>query len=170
MLKYIIGEQKKQTEEQPLQKIYPDISEEHDIIPTTINTDTVEYVTLSQPMLKGKNIIGSDVEVKGSIRFSDDLIMNGRIDGEVISYGTFTVGESGLVKGDIKTKSLTIFGKVEGDINVQESCSLRSDAVVEGDITAGYLSIDEGATFMGQSRVGKNADSKPSVRTKVGKQ
>ena len=44
-----------------------------------------------------------------------------------------------------------------GNITVGERCELKSAAILEGDITAGTLSIEEGATFMGKSAVGKRA-------------
>src|ERR1700759_379483 len=105
-----------------------------------------------------KNVLANDVEIKGSIKFSHDLIIDGKIEGEVHSDGSLTVGENALIKGEIKTRSVTIFGKVEGNITVQERCELKTNAVLVGDIAAGTLAIEEGATFMGQSQVGKRPD------------
>lgn len=110
-------------------------------------------------MSSTKNVLSSDVEIKGSIKFSHDLIIDGRIEGEVHSDGALTVGENANIKGEIKTRTVVIFGKVEGNITVQERCELKSNAVLVGDIAAGTLSIEEGATFMGQSQVGKKADN-----------
>lgn len=113
-------------------------------------------------MSSNKNVLSSDVEIKGSIKFSHDLIIDGKIEGEVHSDGALTVGENALIKGEIKTRSVIIFGKVEGNITVQERCELKSNATLIGDISAGTLAIEEGATFMGQSQVGKRpADTPP---------
>lgn len=120
--------------------------------------------TQSAPsMTTSKNVLANDVEIKGSIKFSHDLIIDGKIEGEVISDGSLTVGENALIKGEVKTRSVIIFGKVEGNITVQERCELKSNAILVGDIAAGTLAIEEGATFMGQSQVGKKADSKPAI-------
>jgi cytoskeletal protein CcmA (bactofilin family) len=108
-------------------------------------------------MTSSKNILSSDVEIKGSLKFSNDLIIDGKIEGEVTSDGSLTVGENAHVSGEIKTKSVVIFGKVQGNITVTERCELKSNAVLEGDIVAGTLSIEEGATFMGKSSVGAGA-------------
>ena len=48
-------------------------------------------------------------------------------------------------------------GRVEGNITVKEHCDLKANAEIIGDITAGTLSIEGGATFMGSSKVGKAA-------------
>ncbi len=99
------------------------------------------------------------VLIQGPINFSHGLIIDGRIAGEVISDGSLTVGENALIKGEVKPRSVIIFGKVEGNITVAERCELKSIAILVGDIAAGTLSIEEGATFMGQSSVGKKADA-----------
>ena len=67
------------------------------------------------------------------------------------------MGENATIKGEIKTKSVTVFGKVEGNITVADRAELKSQAELVGDIKAGTLSIEEGATFLGSSTVGKNA-------------
>lgn len=118
----------------------------------------------SPNMTTSKNVLSSDVEIKGSIKFSHDLIIDGRIEGEVSSDGALTVGENALIKGEIKTRAVTLFGKVEGNITVVERCELKSNAVLVGDVTAGTLAIEEGATFLGRSQVGKvAAAAKPST-------
>lgn len=117
----------------------------------------------SYNMTSSKNVLSSDVEIKGTIKFSNDLIIDGKIEGEVSSDGSLTVGENALIKGEIKTRSVVIFGKVEGNISVSERCELKSNAIQVGDIEAGTLSIEEGATFVGASRVGRKPDAKAAA-------
>jgi cytoskeletal protein CcmA (bactofilin family) len=117
----------------------------------------------SPSMTSSKNILSNDVEIKGSIRFSNDLIIDGKIEGEVHSDGSLTVGENALIKGEIKTRSVVLFGKVEGNITVAERCELKSNAILVGDIEAGTLSIEEGATFMGASKVGRRPEPKAAA-------
>ena len=115
-------------------------------------------------MSSSKNVLANDVEIKGSIKFSHDLIIDGKIEGEVVSDGSLTIGENALIKGEVKTRSVIIFGKVEGNITVAERCELKSNAVLLGDIAAGTLAIEEGATFDGKSSVGKKpAGSSPKL-------
>src|SRR3569832_940834 len=100
-------------------------------------------------MTSTKNILSSDVEIKGWIRFSHDLIIDGKIEGEVHSDGSLIVGENGIIKGETKARSVIVFGKVEGNVTAGESCQLKSNSIMTGDISAGTLSIEEGSTFMG---------------------
>jgi cytoskeletal protein CcmA (bactofilin family) len=103
-----------------------------------------------------KNILSSDVEIKGNIKFQNDLTVDGKIEGEITSPGMLTVGENADIRGEIKTKSVTVFGKVNGNITVDERCELKGRAQLIGDLKAARLVIEEGATFVGKSEVTPN--------------
>ena len=103
------------------------------------------------------NTLLEDVEIKGSLSFKTDLVLQGKIEGEINTPGSLTVGDKAAVQGDIKTRSVTLFGKVDGTINASERCDMKATANVNGDITAATLSMEEGATFVGTSKIGKSA-------------
>ena len=100
-----------------------------------------------------KNILSKDVEIKGSIKFTNELIIDGKIEGEIISDGVLTVGENADIRGEIKTKSVTVLGKIHGNITVAERCELKARAQLIGDLKAARVIIEEGATFVGKSEV-----------------
>lgn len=103
-----------------------------------------------------KNLLSSDVDIKGSIKFTDNLTIDGKVEGEIISPGILIVGENAEVRGEIKTKSVTVHGKVHGNITVEERCELKGRAQLIGDLKAARLVIEEGATFVGKSEVTPN--------------
>lgn len=103
-----------------------------------------------------RNLLSSDVEIKGSIKFQNDLTIDGKVEGEIQSPGNLTVGENAEIRGEIKTKSVTVHGKVHGNITVDERCELKARAVLQGDLKAARLVIEEGATFVGKSEVTPN--------------
>jgi cytoskeletal protein CcmA (bactofilin family) len=103
-----------------------------------------------------KNTLAADVEIKGSIKFTNELIIDGKVEGEIVSSGVLTVGENAEIRGEIKTKSVTVLGKVHGNITVDERCELKARAVLMGDLKAARLVIEEGATFVGKSEVTPN--------------
>jgi cytoskeletal protein CcmA (bactofilin family) len=103
-----------------------------------------------------KNLLSSDVEIKGSLKFQNDLTIDGKIEGEINSPGSLTVGENAEVRGEIKTKSVIVLGKVNGNITVEERCELKGRAQLIGDLKAARLVIEEGATFVGKSEVTPN--------------
>jgi len=105
------------------------------------------------PNPTGQNILSADVEIKGSIKFQNELTIDGKVEGEITSAGTLTVGENAEIRGEIKTKSATVLGKVHGNITVDDRCELKARAVLYGDLKASRLVIEEGATFVGKSEV-----------------
>src|SRR6187399_1296499 len=105
----------------------------------------------------GKDILSSDVEIKGSIKFQKELLIDGKVEGEINSDGVLTIGENADIRGEIKTKSITVYGKVQGNITVGERCELKSRCTLQGDLKAARLVIEEGATFIGKSEVTSGA-------------
>src|SRR3954451_25444555 len=101
----------------------------------------------------GKDILSSDFEIKGSIKFQKELLIDGKVEGDINSDGVLTVGENAEIRGEIKTKSITVYGKVHGNITVGERCELKSRCTLQGDLKAARLVIEEGATFIGKSEV-----------------
>src|SRR5256714_10044081 len=118
-------------------------------------TQTIIDNPHSNPMAEhgGKDILSSDVEIKGSIKFQKELLIDGKVEGDINSDGILTVGENAEIRGEIKTKSITVYGKVHGNITVTERCELKSKCVLQGDLKAARLTIEEGATFSGKSEV-----------------
>ena len=115
----------------------------------------------SSPSQMSKNILSNDVHIKGSVKFGDELVLDGSVEGEINSEaGHLTVGENASIKGEVNTRAVVVFGKVDGNLTVTERCELKADAEIVGDIRAGTLSIEEGAAFMGQSSVGSAAVAK----------
>ena len=119
----------------------------------------------------GKDILSSDVEIKGTIKFQKELLIDGKVEGEINSEGVLTIGENADIRGEIKTKSITVFGKVQGNISVSERCELKSKCTLQGDLKAARLVIEEGATFVGKSEVtsgmsvtaAKSSSSRPEI-------
>ena len=169
MLKQIIGQPPSDSASDERRSDAPAASGSRAASPSLPAASPVKSTSPSFTMTStSKNVLSNDVEIKGSIKFSHDLIIDGKIDGEVSSDGALTVGENANIKGEVKTRAVTIFGKVEGNITVSERCELKSNAVLQGDVTAGTLAIEEGATFHGRSQVGKTAGAKPAVPANSG--
>ena len=123
--------------------------------PTTTTTHATPTTDHKKFMAEhtGKDILSSDVEIKGSIKFQKELLIDGRVEGEINSDGVLTIGENADIRGEIKTKSITVYGKVQGNITVAERCELKSRCTLQGDLKAARLVIEEGATFIGKSEV-----------------
>lgn len=110
-----------------------------------------------------KNVLASDVHIKGTITFDNELICDGKVEGEIISDGILVIGKNAEVKGEVMTKSVTVHGTVIGNITVAEKAELKASARLTGDLTAARIVVEEGATFVGKSEVTPNKNSKPAT-------
>jgi cytoskeletal protein CcmA (bactofilin family) len=104
-----------------------------------------------------KNNLSKDVEIKGSLKFENEFVFDGHLQGQIFSVdGILTVGENADVGGEVQSKIVIVKGKVHGNITVQERCELHSHSQLIGDLKAARLVIEEGATFVGKSEVTPN--------------
>jgi len=105
-------------------------------------------------MANPTNVLASGIEIIGSIRFSNDMIIDGKIEGEITSdKGRVTIGENATIKGDITAGEVKVFGKVEGKIT-SERCELKEKSRINGDIRTKMLSMEEGAQLAGRTEIG----------------
>ncbi len=106
-----------------------------------------------------RNVLSSDVEIKGAVKFSDDLVVDGKIEGEINSAGNLTIGENARIKAEVKTGTIVVYGKVHGNLTATDRVELKASAEIVGDIKAKTLSIEAGAIFVGKSTVGSPAQA-----------
>jgi cytoskeletal protein CcmA (bactofilin family) len=99
-------------------------------------------------------LLSRGVSITGSVKFLNELIIDGEVEGTVDSTGTLTIGEHARIRGEIRTKSVKMRGTVEGNIFVTERCELQAGCTLHGDIEAPRLMVDENATFLGSAKVG----------------
>jgi len=104
-----------------------------------------------------RNVLSSDVEIKGSVKFTNDLVIDGKIEGQISSEGNLTIGENARIKAEISTATIIVYGKVHGNLTATDRIELKASAEVVGDIKAKTLSIEAGAIFVGKSTVGTPA-------------
>ena len=105
-------------------------------------------------MANATNVLTQGIEIKGSIKFSNDMIIDGKVDGEIISEkGKVTIAENANIKGDVKAGEVKLYGRVEGAI-VSKRCELKEKSFLKGDIKTKTLSMEEGATLQGSTQIG----------------
>ena len=97
------------------------------------------------------SIIANGVKITGTIDADGaELQVDGEIEGNVRG-GSLTVGDTGMVKGDVVSESVTVHGRVEGSVRARKVILARN-AHVLGDIVHQSLSVEMGAVFEGQCR------------------
>ena len=103
-----------------------------------------------------KNVLSSDVEIKGNLKFSGELTMEGKLEGEINTDGVLHLGETGAINGNVNVNSVIVRGKINGNVMAKDKIEIKSKAEVFGDIRAAKLVIEEGVTFVGKTEVNPN--------------
>jgi len=104
----------------------------------------------------GKNhssIISEGVRIEGKIRFTGPVQIDGMAMGDIVSEDTLTIGKTGNVKSNIKTKNAVISGSLDGDITASGLVEITSTGVFSGNLIqeSPILKIEKGGTFRGRS-------------------
>lgn len=110
-------------------------------------------------MFKGRekfkidSVVGKETEFKGSLRHKKSIRIEGKFEGEIEVGETLIIGEDAVIRANIKAKSVSIRGKVVGDVNCEGKIELLSSASLEGKVKTSGLTIAEGAFFNGECRM-----------------
>jgi cytoskeletal protein CcmA (bactofilin family) len=105
-------------------------------------------------MSNNTNVLSEGMEITGTIKFSNDMIIDGKVEGEIHSEtGTVTIGENAFIKGNIKAGKVKMFGKVEGSVEA-DACELKASSKLKGDLKAKAMTTEEGAVVDGRMQTG----------------
>lgn len=109
--------------------------------------------------------IGPGTVIKGDVNIKGEAIIHGTVEGNLTASGSVDVIKGGLVKAEIRGKSVRVAGSVEGKIISGDKVQLVTGAHVLGDIHSQSLKIDEGVFFQGACVMGENppGSAKPRV-------
>ena len=95
--------------------------------------------------------IGKTVVIRGEVKGSEDLIVDGRVEGTVsLSESRLTIGPNANVAADLSAKDILVLGRVQGNIVASGRVELRAGCAVEGDIRALRLAVEDNALFRGK--------------------
>lgn len=107
-------------------------------------------------------IIGKGTTVEGTINIEGATRIDGNVSGKLIANDTVTIGVTGVVKAEIKARSIVIGGRVEGNLVASEKVELQAKSELVGDITSKSLLVEHGAIFHGNSKM-KDSATPPRI-------
>ena len=94
-------------------------------------------------------VIGSGLFIKGELHGEEDLIIEGRVEGEITLKKHLVIESTGVILADIQTENITIKGEMRGNMVASDRVTIHANARVIGDVTAPRVVIDDGAHFKG---------------------
>lgn len=95
--------------------------------------------------------IGRTVTIEGTLTAQEDILLEGRFNGEVLLVeNALVVGQTGDIRADIKAKNVTIHGKANGDIRASDQVEISASGTMRGDILSPRVILHDGAKFKGR--------------------
>ncbi|CAM4083329.1 bactofilin family protein [Gillisia limnaea] len=98
-------------------------------------------ISKEQNRISAGTIITGDIEAKGGFR------VEGTLKGTLKTSGKVVISKGGFIQGNLDCQNADFEGKFSGKLTVHETLTLRSSAVIEGEVISGKLSIEPGAAF-----------------------
>lgn len=95
--------------------------------------------------------IGKTVVIRGEVRGGEDLVIDGRVEGTVqLLENRLTIGPNAEVAADLAARDILVQGRVKGNLAATGRVELRAGCVLEGDVRAARLAIEDNASMRGK--------------------
>lgn len=125
-----------------------------------------------EPMAKGNqsdatpregviSLIGPGMTVIGDCETEGTLRIEGTVEGSVRTGKAVVIGKGGAVRGDLVTQDAVIGGTVNGTVIAESRLELQATSVVEGEIRARRIQLDEGGRLNGKVSIGEPIQAPP---------
>ena len=114
--------------------------------------------------------LGSSLRVKGDISGTEDLLIDGEIEGSIQLDGRkLTVGTTAKLTADIKARDVVVFGYVKGNVRATGKIEIKKGGSVNGNLTTAQILIEDGADFRGSIEIDRGAEKEAdkSVSTRA---
>lgn len=112
--------------------------------------------------------IGKSVVIKGELSASEDLTIEGQVEGKVeLKNNTLTIGANGKIKASVFAKAVIVQGEVTGNIHASEKIDIRDAGSVDGDLASPRVAIADGAHFRGSIDMQRTGGAKAADAAKV---
>jgi cytoskeletal protein CcmA (bactofilin family) len=133
----------------------------------TQNTDAMRPGDATADSVTGW--LGSSLHVKGDITGTEDLLIDGSVEGLVeLDKWKLTVGPTAKVTADINARDVVVYGFVKGNVHAKGRVEIKKDGSVIGNLTTAQITIEDGADFKGSIEIdrgeAKVADKSVSSR------
>lgn len=124
----------------------------------------------SRTTAKGAAVIGNSIIIDGDVTGSEDLIIHGRVKGQVsLPDHSLQIGSDGRLEARAKARSIHVDGRVEGDLTADHEIVIRATGDVQGNLVAPRIGLEEGAKFKGSIDMEpKSASSQPKAGQQAG--
>jgi cytoskeletal protein CcmA (bactofilin family) len=105
---------------------------------------------IEESLSKDKSVIGKNIKFRGELIGTEDLHIEGRVEGTVLMEGqNLSIGKEGEINANVHAQTIIINGKLTGDVLADDIIEIRSSAIVKGNLIAPRIQLDDGGKFRG---------------------
>jgi cytoskeletal protein CcmA (bactofilin family) len=102
--------------------------------------------------------IGKSITIKGDLSGNEDLQIDGTVEGRIdLPNNQLTIGAEGRVKAEVHAKAVVVIGHVTGNLSAADRIHVEATGIVDGDVKAPRLVIQEGAMLNGSVEMTSSA-------------
>src|SRR6266436_2043456 len=104
-----------------------------------------------------ENVLGQSLVIRGDLAADGAFRIDGTVEGNVDSKAAIVVGESGVVRGDLRGTDVVVAGQIMGNVTCTGHLEILAKGRIEGDIDAKSVRIETGGVFRGTSHMGEES-------------
>ena len=103
--------------------------------------------------------LGSSLLVKGDISGTEDLLIDGAVEGLIQLDGRkLTVGTTAKLTADINARDVVVYGDVKGNVHATGKIEIKRGGAVNGNLTTAQILIEDGADFRGSIDIDRGTE------------
>src|SRR5712671_7074873 len=126
-------------------------------LPNKKSTDAMR--PMDAPANRAAGWLGSSLHVKGDITGSEDLLIDGSVQGLIqLDERKLTVGTTAKLTADINARDVVVYGYVKGNVRASGRIEIKKNGSVIGNLTTAQIMIEDGADFKGSIEIDRGSE------------
>jgi cytoskeletal protein CcmA (bactofilin family) len=98
-------------------------------------------------------VLDEDFKFEATIKHSESLIVKGYIKGKIESKKVLIIGPHAVIDADVTAKTLQCFGKINGNVNIEDEAYFHYPSSLTGNITTPLLTFEKGCILNGSVKM-----------------
>lgn len=101
--------------------------------------------------------------IEGNVSANSVKFSGAKLKGDITCKGNISFVKNSIVQGNVSGKTIEVNGTINGNLKAEQSAVIMGTAQINGDITAGLISVLEGAVIKGNVQVTKSEPSSSGI-------
>ena len=103
--------------------------------------------------------LGTDTNLKGTLRFTESVEISGTLEGKIIADGFLYIKEGASITADIRARDIIVGGMVHGNIEATEKLEILATGKIYGNVRTARFRVADGVVFEGKCEMLRDSDT-----------